>query len=70
LIKNWNDGNYPFGGIPEIDENGIADLSDMVDAGYIVVASERKFDAGRDYLWPVPAADRLVNENLDQNPNW
>lgn len=70
LIKNWNDGNYPIGGIPEIDENGIADLSDMVDAGYIVVASERKFDAGRDYLWPVPAADRLVNENLDQNPKW
>lgn len=70
LIENWKDGNYPIGGIPEIDENGIADLSPMVDAGYIVVASERKFDAGRDYLWPVPAADLLINKNLDQNPKW
>ncbi len=70
LIQNWKDGNYPLGGIPEIDENGIADLSNMVTAGYIVVASERKFDAGRDYLWPVPDADRLINENLDQNPKW
>jgi len=70
LIENWENGNYPIGGIPEIDENGIADLNYMVNAGYIVVASERKFDAGRDYLWPVPDADRLINENLDQNPKW
>lgn len=70
LIQNWQDGNYPIGGIPEIDENGIADLAYMVTAGYIVVASERKFDAKRDYLWPVPDADRLINDNLDQNPNW
>ena len=70
LIQNWKDGNYPIGGVPQIDENGIADLSYMVNAGYIVVASERKFDAGRDYLWPVPAADRLINDNLDQNPKW
>jgi hypothetical protein len=70
LIQNWKDGNYPIGGIPQIDENGIADLSYMVNAGYIVVASERKFNAERDYLWPIPAADLLINENLDQNPNW
>jgi len=70
LIQNWNNGNYPIGGVPEIDENGIADLSNMVTAGYIVVASERSFEAERDYLWPVPDADRLINENLDQNPNW
>jgi len=70
LIQNWEDGNYPIGGIPEIDENGIADLDYMVEAGYIVVASERTFDPGRDYLWPVPAADRMINDNLDQNPNW
>lgn len=70
LIKNWKDGNYPIGGIPEIDENGVADVSYMVAAGYIVVASERKFDPKRDYLWPVPDADRMINENLDQNPGW
>jgi starch-binding outer membrane protein, SusD/RagB family len=70
LIQNWKDGSYPIGGIPEIDENGIADLSSMANAGFIVVASERKFDATRDYLWPVPDSDRLINENLDQNPKW
>lgn len=70
LIQNWDDGNYPLGGTPEIDEDGIADLSPMAKAGYIVVASERVFNANRDYLWPVPDSDRLINENLDQNPNW
>lgn len=70
LIRNWEEGNFPIGGIPEIDENGIADLSYMVEKGYIVIASERIFDAQRDYLWPIPAADLLINENLDQNPNW
>ena len=70
LIQNWKDGNYPLGGIPAIDEDGIADLRYMITAGYIVVASERVFNANRDYLWPVPDADRLINANLDQNPNW
>ena len=70
LIQNWKDGNYPIGGTPQIDENGLADLQYMVDAGYIVIAAERKFDASRDYLWAVPADDRLINDKLDQNPNW
>ena len=70
LIQNWKDGNYPFGGVPQIDEDGIADMQPMVDAGYIVVATERKFHEDRDYLWPIPAADRLINESLTQNPNW
>ena len=54
----------------QIDENGIADIKYMVDAGYIVVAAERKFDKDRDYLWPIPASDRLINDKLTQNPNW
>lgn len=70
LLKNWDEGNYPIGGVPQIDENGIADLSGMVEKGYIVVAAQRKFDKERDYLWPIPASDRLINENLGQNPNW
>ena len=70
MIDNWNNGCYPIGGVPQIDENGIADVSYMVDAGYIVVAAERRFDKSRDYLWPVPAADRLINDKLDQNENW
>lgn len=71
LLDNWDNGCYPIGGpAPKIDENGIADLSGMVSAGYIVVAAERKFDASRDYLWPIPYSDRVINENLGQNPGW
>lgn len=72
ICQNWKDGNFPIGGIPTIDENGIADVSYMVDAGYIAIAAKRSFRADRDYLWPIPAADLLVNENLknNQNPNW
>ncbi len=70
LCENWDEGNYPTGGTPKIDENGIADLSYMVDAGYIVVAAERRFDPKRDYLWPIPAADIMVNPNLTQNPGY
>ena len=70
LIQNWKDGNYPLGGVPQIDEDGIADLSEMVEKGYITIATERKFDESRDYLWPIPASDLLINENLTQNPKW
>lgn len=70
MCKNWEDGNYPIGGIPDIDENGFADLKPQVEKGYIVVGSQRIFNPDRDYLWPIPAGDRLVNPNLTQNPNW
>ncbi len=70
LCKNWEEGNYPIGGTPQIDENGIADVRYMADKGYVVQATERRFDASRDYLWPIPAGDRLINENLTQNPGY
>ncbi|MCF0167138.1 MAG: RagB/SusD family nutrient uptake outer membrane protein [Bacteroidales bacterium] len=70
LIQNWRDGNYPIGGIPPIDENGIADLKGMCDAGYIVKAADRKFNPDRDYLWPIPESDILVDSNLVQNPGY
>ena len=70
LCKNWEEGNYPIGGVPEIDENGIADVRYMEAAGYVVKATERQFNPARDYLWPIPAADRLINENLTQNPGY
>lgn len=40
-----------------------------VDNGYIR-ANERRFDASRNYLWPVPLDERLLNPNLGQNPGW
>jgi len=33
-------------------------------------SSQRVFDAGRHYLWPMPQKERDLNPNLQQNPNW
>lgn len=30
----------------------------------------RAFDPERDYWWPIPSEQRLLNKNLDQNPNY
>ena|SRR3712207_5380748 len=39
------------------------------DDGYIRVEN-RKFDASKHYLWPIPQHERDLNSNLVQNPNW
>ena len=69
-LKNWDEGNYPFGGIPKIDENGIPDVKFMEDAGYIVPFYQMHFEAPKNYLWPIPANDILVNPTLSQNTGW
>ncbi len=48
-------------------------LSDT-NSGYIVgysgVIHGQNWDDGRDYLWPIPAAQRTLNPALTQNPGW
>ena len=39
------------------------------DDGYVRVEN-RTFNANRHYLWPIPQAERDLNGNLEQNPNW
>lgn len=39
------------------------------DDGHIRV-EKRAFDATKHYLWPIPQAERDLNTNLTQNPNW
>ncbi len=42
-------------------------------AGGLVVVNPnipKTFDESRDYLYPIPIQERLLNENLSQNPNW
>lgn len=39
------------------------------DNGYIRV-EKRAFKADKHYLWPIPQAERDLNGNLEQNPNW
>jgi hypothetical protein len=52
-----------------VDEDGVADLSAMYNAGYIKVVAVRKFDATRQYLWPIPSTEVLIS-HLTQNPNY
>lgn len=68
--KVVNPGLWFFPDTPEIDENGIPDLSPMYNAGLIRRLAIRKFDATRQYLWPIPTKEVLINSNLEQNPGY
>ncbi|QRR01028.1 RagB/SusD family nutrient uptake outer membrane protein [Dyadobacter sandarakinus] len=46
-------------------ENG-SKGGNMVINGHIT----KKFDENKDYLYPIPRQERLLNTNLTQNPNW
>jgi hypothetical protein len=48
----------------EIENNATMHDADNVN---IVV---RKFRSDRDYLWPIPYNQTVLNRNLQQNPNW
>ncbi|MDR2970051.1 MAG: RagB/SusD family nutrient uptake outer membrane protein, partial [Tannerellaceae bacterium] len=67
FMDNWDNGKYPIGGVPQIDEDGLPDLSYMVTDGIQTVFYPYKFDNTKNYLWPIPADDILVNTNLTQN---
>ncbi|WP_339717256.1 RagB/SusD family nutrient uptake outer membrane protein [Cyclobacterium amurskyense] len=55
---------------PEIDEDGVADLSPMYEAGLVKRLAIRQFEAPKQYLWPIPSKEILINSNLDQNPGY
>jgi len=38
--------------------------------GKPVVVEQRKFNPGRDYVWPIPLTELNANKNMRQNPNW
>ena len=59
-----------MGGVPPIDEDGIPDLSGMAEKGYIEKLTQPSFDKDKDYLWPIPYDDLLVDKNLKQNPKY
>lgn len=59
---------WPFPGTPNIDSNGFADYSPFLSDIKILV--NRNFDKNKQYLWPIPSAERLINPNLTQNPNY
>lgn len=50
---------------------GILQLTEG-DHGYLIgfKSNTKLFDEKRDYLYPIPMGDLLLNENLEQNPYW
>ncbi|MCY1718964.1 RagB/SusD family nutrient uptake outer membrane protein [Prolixibacteraceae bacterium Z1-6] len=68
--KVINPGLWFFPDTPEIDEDGIADFTSMYNAGLIKLLGLRTFDASKQYLWPIPSKEILINENLIQNDGY
>src|SRR5699024_1985249 len=68
--KIINPGLWFFPYTPEIDKDGIADFSKMADEGLIKKVTDRKFDASKQYLWPIPASEILINDAIKQNPGY
>lgn len=67
--KVINKGLWFWPGVPQIDEDGIPDFSAMEKAGLIAPMSQRMWN-NRQYLWPIPTKEILINENLTQNPQY
>ncbi|WP_448788624.1 RagB/SusD family nutrient uptake outer membrane protein [Bacteroides graminisolvens] len=68
--KLVSSGLWFFGGIPKIDENGCPDFSQMANISRYRILSKRVFDASKNYLWPIPTSELLINPNLGNNPNY
>ena len=63
-------GLWFFPQTPDIDEDGIADFSEMEKKGLVKVLSQRVFDVDKQYLWPIPSKEILINSNLTQNEGY
>lgn len=68
--KLVNTGLWFFPETPAVDEDGISDFTSMYEKGYIKVITQRQFDAGRQYLWPIPSKELLINDNMKQNEGY
>ena len=61
-------GHWFWGTTPDIDENGCADFKALEKYGVNSLA-QRTWDA-RQYLWPIPTNEIIINENMKQNPGY
>jgi starch-binding outer membrane protein, SusD/RagB family len=65
---NQNRSKWPFPGVPTIDQDGVVDYSAFL--GDLRILAVRNFAKEKQYLWPIPASERLINKNLTQNPGY
>jgi len=62
-------GLWFFPQTPDIDANGDVNLDPLYNAGLIKLIAVRSFPT-RQYLWPIPTKEILINKNLTQNPGY
>ncbi|SDL89188.1 RagB/SusD family nutrient uptake outer membrane protein [Kriegella aquimaris] len=62
-------GLWFWGMTPEIDADGLPDFSALLNAGLCRSLNTINFPT-RQYLWPIPASERLLNANLTQNEGY
>jgi len=55
---------------PAIDADGKVDYSQVPNVSDMRVIETRKFNASRDYLWPIPNIEIVTDPQLVQNPNY
>lgn len=63
-------GGWFFPEVPPIDEDGMVDFSSMYEKGLVKLLALRKFDRDKQYLWPIPTTEILINQNIVQNPGY
>jgi hypothetical protein len=68
-LKVVKPGLWFFPMVPEIDEEGNAILEPMYTAGLIKRVAIRNFPL-KEYLWPIPSKEILINTNLTQNEGY
>ena len=51
-------------------DNGVDEFGDIIFEKSKAEGGSRTFDPAKNYLWPVPYAERLKNPALGQNPGW
>lgn len=62
-------GLWFWGMPPTIDEEGLPHFDHLYEAGLCRVLNVMNFPE-RQYLWPIPAKELLLNPNLKQNPGY
>lgn len=56
--------------LPVFDQNGLVFHENIIKAGFARKIAGYQFDAAKQYLWPIPASERLLNSKLTQNPGY
>lgn len=68
--KVTSKGLWFFPEVPAVDENAVVDFTGLGQKGLAKLLTNGQFDASRQYLWPIPSKEVLINENMDQNPGY